>query len=271
MLTQVTATLKHLYQLRTQQLPPGWWPYVQLLISYIFMITFELMTLCLAPFAILYAQTDFNPTVQLHHHKPILLLHGSSFNQGQWLIMRWLLKRWKMTGVYSLNMDDHTLKATQTIEEYSLKVRDEITRILDNTESDKVVIIGHSLGGIVAGHVAMYNQVHGIISLASPWRGTELIQFIETIIGTDMDHLKQQLKPESQVLKQITQSVLTMEQAGELELLNIGCTHDLLVPNIKSSIISENGFVCQNAGHYSVLFSSFALGQIRKTVKKMVS
>lgn len=131
------------------------------------------------------AKTNFNP--KPHQVKknqiPILLLHGSGFNESEWIFGRQFLRKKEYGSVFSLNLDGKISNdPNKGIEDYAQeKVRDEVKRIRDLTGCDKVILMGHSMGGMIAGYYAEHFskddgiKAEHVISLASPWHGAPLV------------------------------------------------------------------------------------------------
>src|SRR5262249_43601080 len=113
---------------------------------------------------------------------PILLIHGSRSNEAQWVVGRQFLKKEEYGSVFSLNLDGLVSNDPKKgIEDYARKVSEKIAEIKARTGQNEVILIGHSMGCVVAGYYAEYlarsesTIVKHVISFASPWQGSPFL------------------------------------------------------------------------------------------------
>jgi len=149
----------------------------------------DLMLLPLAALLTLYEATigtesEFDNSDDNDDIPPILLLHGAGFNQSEWIVARYYLKKAGFRSIWSLNMD-HVIRPRSNsmgIREYAYsKVRPFVRSIIKKTGKREIVIIGHSMGGLVG---AYYKQcfaarddvvVKMVITISTPWHGAPLL------------------------------------------------------------------------------------------------
>jgi pimeloyl-ACP methyl ester carboxylesterase len=115
---------------------------------------------------------------------PVLLVHGYLCNSGYWRPMSALLRR---AGISHLALDMEPLGAS--IDELAAQVQAGVERLCAATGSVQVVIVGHSMGGLVArAYVRRYGsaQVARIITLGSPHEGSMLARFAPGRNGAQM-------------------------------------------------------------------------------------
>jgi pimeloyl-ACP methyl ester carboxylesterase len=104
----------------------------------------------------------------------ILLVHGYGRNQTDWL---WFRKQFTNLNVpvYTVNLKP-ALGSIQEIAYNTLTPK--INTIKQQTNCDKVILIGHSMGGLVSSYYAEYLDDAGliskVISIATPYHGTKL-------------------------------------------------------------------------------------------------
>lgn len=132
-----------------------------------------------------YVKMHFNPSADsIKKGKiPILLVHGSGFNESEWIVGRQFLRKDAYGSVFSLNYDGLVSNDPKMgIDDYARgKVRDKIKEISRLTESNQVILIGHSMGGMISGYYAEHHarddgiNVKHVICIASPWQGTPVI------------------------------------------------------------------------------------------------
>jgi len=115
---------------------------------------------------------------------PVLLVHGYLCNSGYWRPLSALLSR---AGISHLALDMEPLGAG--IDELAAQVPAGVERLCAATGSRQVVIVGHSMGGLVArAYVRRYGsaQVARIITLGSPHEGSMLARFAPGRNGAQM-------------------------------------------------------------------------------------
>jgi triacylglycerol esterase/lipase EstA (alpha/beta hydrolase family) len=102
----------------------------------------------------------------------ILCIHGYVCNGGYWVAMRGFLRAQGFARTYTINMDP----TFGSIEDFAQAVAARVEEIRTRTGADKVVLLGHSMGGLVS---RCYVQRHGgadkvskIITLGTPHLGT---------------------------------------------------------------------------------------------------
>jgi pimeloyl-ACP methyl ester carboxylesterase len=90
---------------------------------------------------------------------PVLLLHGVLCNAGVWVGMARFLKRCGITGIYSLSYGP----PLASIEIFADQLHAKIERIVEATHASSVMVIAHSMGGLV---VRAYARRYGTARLA---------------------------------------------------------------------------------------------------------
>ncbi len=106
---------------------------------------------------------------------PVLLVHGYGCNGGYWHALRALLRR---DGIRHATVDLEPV--TASIDDFVEPVERAVQQLLAATGAPQVVIVGHSMGGLVA---RAWLRRHGparvarIVTLATPHHGTGLASF----------------------------------------------------------------------------------------------
>jgi triacylglycerol esterase/lipase EstA (alpha/beta hydrolase family) len=106
---------------------------------------------------------------------PVLLIHGYVCNSGYWLPMSALLKQARISH-YGIDLEP----PGASIDDFVPQVRAAVERLCEETGSKQVIILGHSMGGLVA---RAYLRRHGheriarVITLGTPHHGTALAHF----------------------------------------------------------------------------------------------
>nr|WP_315397946.1 alpha/beta fold hydrolase [uncultured Duganella sp.] len=106
---------------------------------------------------------------------PVLLIHGYACNSGYWRPMSKLLAR---AGISHYGIDLEPPGAS--IDDFVPQVRAAVERLCADTGSSQVIVLAHSMGGLVA---RAYLRRHGagriarVITLGTPHHGTALAGF----------------------------------------------------------------------------------------------
>jgi triacylglycerol lipase len=106
---------------------------------------------------------------------PVLLIHGYGCNSGYWHAMSRRLKRERITH-YAVDLEP----VLAGIDDYVPTVNDTVETLCRETGHDKVIIVAHSMGGLVArAYLRDYGnaRIAKVITLGAPHRGTGLANF----------------------------------------------------------------------------------------------
>jgi pimeloyl-ACP methyl ester carboxylesterase len=106
---------------------------------------------------------------------PILLVHGLACNRRNWF---WFRRRLANAGYLAFAMDYTPWFAT--IEDYAPQVAAAVDEILTATGASQVVIVGHSMGGLVTrAYLARHGaaKVRHVVTLGAPHQGTWMTRF----------------------------------------------------------------------------------------------
>src|SRR6476646_89653 len=127
---------------------------------------------------------------------PILLIHGIMDNRSVFTVFRRALRRHGFGVVHAVNYG----LFTGDLREAAQELRDHVERLCETTGADKVHIVGHSLGGVVARYYVqrMGGSAHvdTLVTLGSPHSGTLGAYLIPTALG-------RQLRPGSPPLTEL--------------------------------------------------------------------
>jgi len=186
---------------------------------------------------------------------PILLIHGNDFNETEWVIGRLFLKSVQYGSVYSLNYDQ-LIRHDQSKgpDDYARnEIHIKIEEILLQTKSNQIILIGHSMGGLIAGDYAEYvspKSVKHIITISTPWQGAPIIQVVKYLPCFSSKRYQQML-PNSAYLKELNDSVRRSIDEGKHQYYTICSTVDPFVPNQRGLIDSRaRDKIFSFLGHY---------------------
>lgn len=105
---------------------------------------------------------------------PVLLVHGLFHNASAWFLFRRRLKRAGMENLHTYQYNSFTKDFSQAVAGCEKK----LDSMLGGRPDAKVIIIGHSLGGLVARAVAgndLYrDKITALVTLGSPHNGSGL-------------------------------------------------------------------------------------------------
>lgn len=184
---------------------------------------------------------------------PILLLHG--YMMRGWVLL-YIKKRLQKDGwdqVYTWNY----MPPFKNIPYYAEQLRDKVDDILKNTTHTKVILIGHSMGGLLARYYINFfqgiNYVEKLITLGTPHKGTQLWSFSYSPCGIDM-------RPGSNFLKSLK------EVPNNIQILSIYSSFDEIVIPYQNSILNwENvkNKEFDDLGHMRLVFSPKVYEEIR--------
>lgn len=196
-------------------------------------------------------------------HIKIYLLHGRGFNWTEYLPMMYYLKWQIMKRLYTntritikaFNYGDGWLTTgDDSIRQRAMKIFEEHkpdfnTQDGDNNNNDRsqVILIGHSMGGLIAEELTKLSRVVGVITIATPFGGSELLQWI----------LKRGLSKPLPQLTDMCQDV-SRQSRPAAKRFNISSLGDICVyfkeGFIDHKVTSVHKLLYNsNVGHYSIM------------------
>jgi triacylglycerol lipase len=150
----------------------GWFAFLRMVLTDF--AAFVVMFSIVQPFERIFLGGDRLVPVQIGR-LPVLLLHGYRSNRGAWF---WQRRRLERAGwvVATINLEP----VFASIDDYVGQVRQRIEDICVATGAGQVILVGHSMGGLVA---RAYLRAHGtarvakLITLGTPHHGSRLAKF----------------------------------------------------------------------------------------------
>ncbi len=129
---------------------------------------------------------------------PIILVHGLVDNRSIFTLLRRALRRRGFGRVMTLNYSP----LTQDVRSVALRLQELVERTCAETGYERVHVVGHSLGGLVARYYVQRlggdARVHTLCTLGSPHAGTRAAHLIP-------QRLVRQLRPASDVMTELAQ------------------------------------------------------------------
>ncbi len=218
-------------------------------------VTFELIALFAIHITLLFPDKRGNLKGD---GRPILLVHGYLHHAKVWYFQKKWLEALGLGPIYTI----HFKFPFQSIRTYAEQVKVKAEEIARETGRDDLILIGHSMGGLVASWYALKlakrGQVTHLITLGSPLHGTPVARIA---IGPN----GREIEPNSPLTQELLASI---EENREIQFYHIGTETDFLVIPGKSSIIEQNRHdLFRDIGHTALLFSK----SIPRLIKEFVS
>lgn len=187
---------------------------------------------------------------------PILLLHGLFNNRASWFWFKRHLRSQGFNNIVTINLS--SWHNEETLTELVAKKIDEVRHRL---KVEKVTLIGHSMGGIIARN---YLQLRGgagkieqCVFLGSPHFGSKLAPFALTPLG-------RVLIPGSDFL---TRLAAAPEPKG-VKITNLYSVRDnMVLPNHLAILPWGNNQPLDNLGHTSLLYRRPVLEAVSRALK----
>jgi len=105
---------------------------------------------------------------------PVILIHGLYHNVSAWIFYQWLLKRKGFRNTYAFGYSS----TSGSVDELLQKLDHRINELGRQLPSHRVILIGHSLGGLLARFYVQdkknTEKVAAVVTLGSPHQGTKL-------------------------------------------------------------------------------------------------
>lgn len=191
---------------------------------------------------------------------PILLIHGYMHNSSAWIYLRKRLQKAGLGPIYTINLGS----PYHTIEEYAERVKEKAKIISRQTGQSELIIVGHSMGGLVSSYYATQlapkNTVKTVITLGSPLKGTKLAPIGIGPCATQMRYKSDFTKRLSQI----------MEDAEDLKFFHIWSATDLIIrPPRSAHLYHQNSMneKIESLGHVSFLYSPKIANKLIKYLK----
>jgi triacylglycerol lipase len=131
---------------------------------------------------------------------PILLVHGIVSNRSIFTLLRRGLTRRGFSNVFAMNY----LTVANDVRTAAAGLSVEVERIVEETGFERIHIIGHSLGGLIARYYITRlggdARVHTLITLGTPHEGSYAAYAVPTT-------LMQQMRPGSHLMRELARPV----------------------------------------------------------------
>lgn len=212
------------------------WIVASLIISELF---YDLVTISSIPFGFIRKKTPF----LTRGETPVLLLHGLFVNKASWFWFKYQLRRQGFNNVVTMNLS--SWHSEEVLTELVAKKVDELRHQIG---VNKVHIIGHSMGGMIARNYVQlrggHDKVENLLCLGSPHHGSKLAAFT-------LDPLGKLLIPNSIFLQRLKNAPI----AENVRTTNIYTTHDnMVLPTDSCRISWGKNIVLDHMGHTALIY-----------------
>ena len=183
---------------------------------------------------------------------PVLLLHGVLCNAGVWARMSRFLKRYGVDGVYSLSYGP----PLASIDSFADQVARKIDAIVRATGATSVMVVTHSMGGLV---VRAYARKHGtarlarVMTIGAPHHGSVHAWLL---FGTSLA----QLRPGNPWLAELNRTRID----PALRFVSLWSWHDSMVaPQTSAELPGTIDVAIVGVGHNALLADPEVLARTR--------
>lgn len=185
-------------------------------------------------------------TVTRGRQLPVLFIHGYASNAGIWAPMIQYLTARGLTNVFTMNLHPRD----GDIDDFSQQVAARVNRICNTTRSDKVILVGHNMGGLVArAYVERCgggDRVAKVICIGTPHHGTVFARLTPKATGS-------QMRIGSAWLRDLNRDE---NRPTDTTQVSIYSAHDnIIVPQSSAELGRAKNIRLKAIGHFSMLLS----------------
>ncbi len=185
-------------------------------------------------------------SVSIGSYYPVLLVHGYGMNAGVWAPMVNYLRRRGLGNVFTLNL----YPKFGDIDDFAQQLAARVNRICDTTRAGKVILIGHSMGGLVArAYVERFgggDRVVKVIYVGTPHHGSRLARLAPGVNA-------HQMCVGSEWLLNLNRDE---NQPSRIKHVSIFSVHDnVVVPQNSGEFGKAKNIRVVGKGHFAMLFS----------------
>lgn len=114
---------------------------------------------------------------------PVLMVHGLFHNSSAWITMKHRLREVGINNLHTYQYNSFWGEFPEAVEGLQRK----LDTLIQKSEEGKVLLVGHSLGGLViraaVGNPRFWGKIAGIVALGTPHGGSDLARFATNPIG----------------------------------------------------------------------------------------
>lgn len=175
---------------------------------------------------------------------PVVLVHGFFSNGGFWWSLQRFLRGCGINSVYTINLEP----LFGDMGDYAKQLAERVESICRDTGDDKVLLIGHSMGGLVCRHYAEttagQQRIAKIVTLGAPHDGTVEAWLLP---GKNL----RQMRPKNDWLSRLNDA-----RHATVPITSIYSCHDnIVVPQASSDLRGAKNISVPGVGHLEMAFS----------------
>jgi pimeloyl-ACP methyl ester carboxylesterase len=185
---------------------------------------------------------------------PVLLVHGYGANKSNWLFVKRYLLQAGFERVHALNYNPLTADIPALAEQCAERA----DQVRSHFGADRIHVIGHSLGGIIARYAVQVHGLEGVdvcVSVASPHGGVRMARYNSPISRLSPFASGVQLRPDSSVMTMLRHSAQRSATRWVAYYSNL----DLIVPARRAMILEPEleatNILVKDTGHLSIMLS----------------
>lgn len=268
------------------QLPPsfsekvvGYFSTIPRIIFAVWGVLHELGSTALAAGLNVFAHVSFDSVGTVKNQIPVILVHGLSSNQSIWRLFRRELNKRGHESIHALNLDESIIFSRHNVEEYSRRLQAKIEDVCAKTGQDRVILICHSLGGVVGAKAAQNGKIKAVITLGSPLKGTSLVNILEKYvepvtkkIGILIPAVARQLKSGSPTLNEIRENAQVLDETGLCRFYHVRAKQDVIVIGDEVEFIHQDTkrqLTLPYAGHVGMVFARDTINAVDRWLREI--
>ena len=187
---------------------------------------------------------------------PVVLVHGVLVNDGVWFTVRRYLARHGIGAVYTINYGP----PYGDIEHFAEQLDAKIESVCKATGATRVLIVGHSMGGLVARAYLRQRgpaRIERIITIGTPHHGSV---FARGVIGRCLA----QMRPGNEWLAELNRDEAT---APPVPITAIWSRHDSLVaPQASGELACAENIALLGVGHNALLGDGRVMDRVMRAL-----
>jgi len=188
--------------------------------------------------------------------RPVVLIHGVLVNDGVWFFVRRFLARRGIAPLYTINYGP----PLGDIESFAEQLKSKIEEALSATGADRVVLVAHSMGGLVArAYLRRFGgeRVAKLITIGTPHHGSILaFTFPGRCLG--------QMHPGNAWLAELNRNE---EAPAPVPIISIWSRHDSMVaPQASSELACAENIALVGIAHNALLGDERVMEMVAKTI-----
>ena len=184
---------------------------------------------------------------------PVLLVHGYLANKSNWYLVERDLRQAGFGSIHAMNYSSRGADIEVLAEACVTRARE----VMDAAGSERIHLVGHSLGGLVIRQAVQQAGLHeaaSVVTVATPHGGADLARLSR--LTAPMNTIARQLRPGSDFLRSLWASSRPLPETrfvayySNLDLLVTGRRAMMLEPALEARNV-----LVKDQGHLSIVLS----------------